>query len=382
MPLQTRANSTKIATQGQSTGQTVMIRSVNILNFRCFEKLSLSRLARINVLVGHNASGKTALLEGLFLSIATSPEAVLRVGSWRGLTAERGGVIGFSPKFYEAIWEDLFYSFDKGRKVSIEVIGERGPTRSLKIFYKPGEALALPWKTPPTELAVITPINFQLTLSGQKKGKKTSKKTIVLEPTLTREGFKFGRFPQTIEGAFINPANLPSHEEAASRFSSLSKLGQEGSVLRRVKKLYPFVEGLSVEDHMGQYLLHASVHSSSRKMPLGIISAGLNKLCTILIAMASYPGGVVLVDEIENGFYYDMLSSVWAAILESSTENDTQVFASTHSGESLRGLLESMKGSESEFTLLRTKKTDGQCVVEQSTGKDFKAAIEEKLEIR
>lgn len=381
MPLQTRANSTKIATQGQSTGQTVMIRSVNILNFRCFEKLSLSRLARINVLVGHNASGKTALLEGLFLSIATSPEAVLRVVSWRGLT-ERGGVVGFSPKYYEAIWEDLFYSFDKGREVSIEVIGEPGLKRSLKIFYKAGEALPLPLETPPTELSVITPINFQLTLTSKKKGKKTSKKTIVLEPTLTREGFQFGRFPQTIEGAFINPANLPSHEEAARRFSSLSKVGKEGSVVRRVTKLYPFVEGLSVEDHMGQYLVHASVHSSPRKMPLGIISAGLNKLCTILIAMATYPGGVVLVDEIENGFYYDMLSSVWAAILESSTENNTQVFASTHSGESLRGLLESMRGSESEFTLLRTKKTDGQCVVEQSTGKDLKAAIEEKLEIR
>jgi AAA15 family ATPase/GTPase len=35
-------------------------------NFRCFESLDLPDLTRINVIVGDNASGKTALLEAIF----------------------------------------------------------------------------------------------------------------------------------------------------------------------------------------------------------------------------------------------------------------------------------------------------------------------------
>jgi AAA15 family ATPase/GTPase len=44
----------------------LMIETVELLNFRAFGEAKLLDCRRINVVVGENGSGKTALLEGMF----------------------------------------------------------------------------------------------------------------------------------------------------------------------------------------------------------------------------------------------------------------------------------------------------------------------------
>ena len=51
-----------------------MVDSVNIRNFRSFSDVKIDGCRRINIIVGENGSGKTALLEALFLAAGVSPE--------------------------------------------------------------------------------------------------------------------------------------------------------------------------------------------------------------------------------------------------------------------------------------------------------------------
>jgi hypothetical protein len=44
-----------------------MINELTLENFRGFRSLELKGLKRVNLIVGHNNSGKTSLLEGLFM---------------------------------------------------------------------------------------------------------------------------------------------------------------------------------------------------------------------------------------------------------------------------------------------------------------------------
>ena len=44
-----------------------MIENVKIDNFRCFSELEITDLKRFNIIVGENASGKSAFLESLYL---------------------------------------------------------------------------------------------------------------------------------------------------------------------------------------------------------------------------------------------------------------------------------------------------------------------------
>src|SRR5437016_13920764 len=81
----------------------LMAESVTIKNFRCFDDMKLSDCRRINVVVGANGSGKTALMEGIFLAIGPSPEIVGRLRGWRGF--EIAGVPAISPLlYYRSFW--------------------------------------------------------------------------------------------------------------------------------------------------------------------------------------------------------------------------------------------------------------------------------------
>jgi len=60
--------------------------SFEVGNFRCFRKLNLAQLERVNLIAGMNNVGKTALLEALFLHCsAYNPELTLRLNAFRGI---------------------------------------------------------------------------------------------------------------------------------------------------------------------------------------------------------------------------------------------------------------------------------------------------------
>ena len=60
-----------------STGG-LMIKEIDIRNYKCFEHLKIQDCRRVNVIVGDNGSGKTALLEAMFMALGSTSEMVLR----------------------------------------------------------------------------------------------------------------------------------------------------------------------------------------------------------------------------------------------------------------------------------------------------------------
>ena len=61
-----------------------MYRSIQVENFRCFEKLRLNRLGRVNLVTGRNNVGKTALLEAIFLQSGHGgPHVLFRLAEMR-----------------------------------------------------------------------------------------------------------------------------------------------------------------------------------------------------------------------------------------------------------------------------------------------------------
>lgn len=97
-----------------------MYRSVHIQNFRCFRDFKIEDLARINLLAGKNNTGKTALLEALYiLSLANQPERHL------GLRP--------APTQYLSVhemWRDMFTDRRLDRPIRI---GANTETRTLEL---------------------------------------------------------------------------------------------------------------------------------------------------------------------------------------------------------------------------------------------------------
>jgi AAA15 family ATPase/GTPase len=351
-----------------------MIDTLSIDNFKCFKKLRLKDLKRFNILVGRNAGGKTALLEALFLLASANPQNVLKLRAFRGMAA--GLQVSNERSGFEALWRDLFFNFDQETTIEIASTGSDRHSRSLSVSYSDIENVTLPFGTQSTEAVLPTAaINFRWVKDGGE--------VLVAQPALTPQGLSFGpAAPTDFQTILLTPVFRESPTENAKRFSELSKVGQQQPLIDALQSEFPFVRDLSVELHSGVAMVHATLRSITEKVPVPLVSDGVNKVLSILLAIQGFAHGIVLIDEMENGLYFDIMTHVTGSMLKFAGESQTQLFITTHSMEYLKALLPLVKSNPSEFCLLRTTKDNGSSDVDQFDGDHFAAALEESFEIR
>src|ERR1017187_4633610 len=74
-----------------------MISTLTIEGFRCFERLEMGALGRVNLIVGKNNSGKTSVLEALdLLSSGGDPAVLWALAEKRGEVSQTNGSHGRS----------------------------------------------------------------------------------------------------------------------------------------------------------------------------------------------------------------------------------------------------------------------------------------------
>ena len=76
------------------------------------------------------------------------------------------------------------------------------------------------------------------------------------------------------------------------------------------------------------------------------------------------PGGVVLIDEVENGLHYSGVKDVWKAIAVAARQMDVQVFATTHSYECIQAAHDAFTASGIyDLRLFRLDRLNGEIQV-------------------
>jgi ABC-type transport system involved in cytochrome c biogenesis ATPase subunit len=346
-----------------------MIHSIDIRNFRCFERELISDCRRVNMIVGDNGVGKTALLEALFLALASTPEVALRFRQMRGL---EGQFAGPPRRIEEALWQDLFYKSDWRRNISIETKGEGEESRQLIISRGPRQ-LFIPLSGPTGATGASaengdSPISFTW-----RDHRGTEHPTF---PKITSQGLQTAGGDEDLPNFFYFAANQTIQSiENAMRFSELSRGGRLPDFIKLFKNEYKWVDDLSIEVIAGAPVIYATLSNGDR-FPVAYISGGVNRLIAIMLAIASREKSVVLVDEIENGIYHKHHMAMWRGLLGFAQKYDSQLFLTTHSGEWLDALSEAAADEIfDDIALWRIQHTESAPVVRQFFGKQVISAI-------
>ncbi len=71
--------------------------------------------------------------------------------------------------------------------------------------------------------------------------------------------------------------------------------------------------------------------SYEQPVPIGSLGDGIWRMLALSIAIAQSKGGTLLVDEIDTGLHYTVMSKMWNLIYSAAKELNVQVFATTHS---------------------------------------------------
>lgn len=200
--------------------------------------------------------------------------------------------------------------------------------------------------------------------------------------------FKEGRF--TVEGsapvaplAYYNAINTTSFE-TSSAFSSLSRRFRSTSLVEAISGIYPQVKDLTLEIIGADTTLCVATELDER-LPLGDLSGGITKFVTIALGILANPGGTIIVDEIESGFYYKDMPGVWTALVKLCISEKVQLVVSTHSYEFLKAsasvLAEETVAKDSQ--LMRSEfDAKGERVIKKIPAHSFESATSLDFEVR
>lgn len=369
----TRKASLKASARRDSGVQ--VIRSIEIENFRCFQRLSLHDCRLINVIVGDSGSGKTALLEALFMALGHSPQVALRIKHNRGL--EGGGFQGQPRQISTALWGDMFHGMDETQPISIMLRGDGIEARSVMIRRGEGDMFSSIGVASGEGISSrqVIPITF---VWRDSEGREYS-----TTPRVGSDGLEFpvsGDFP--VKDFFFIPSNQNlSSLENASRFSALSRARKADRFIEIFTKQYDWIEDIGIEVVAGIPMLHASVKGVHEKLPVNLVSGAVNRMLGIVLALSAEENSVYLIDEIENGVYYERHGAFWASIVDLAREQNNQVFVTTHSKEWLEAIANS-SGDLDDIALWRVERSDKGPIIHQFTGDRLAAAIEYGSEVR
>lgn len=349
-----------------------MIRTVDIRHFRCYEHLAINDVGRLNVITGDNGSGKTSLLEAIFLPLSAGSEVAMRLRQQRGMD----GIFSASArKIEESLWGDFFHQYDMKRPVSITLKGDGDESRSLTIA-RGRSGVTLPLDLDSSNQSTISaPISFTW--------KNAAGHEAVVVPQFSEGKLTFPDTGEDMPDFFYIPAlGVIGTSENAQRFSDLSKANKQEQFVKIFTKEFENILGMNLEMNAGSPAIYVTVKGAGNKIPLPNLSTGVNRMVAILLAIASRPKSIVLVDEIENGIHYSHHSFMWKAIIDLIKQNDSQLFVSSHSAECLQALGENLARNKIDAQMWQTASRDNNFSVRQVAEKSLTLALKYGDEVR
>ncbi len=308
-----------------------MFQHIVVKNFRCFSGLHLKNLARVNLIAGKNNTGKTALLEAIHLH--DSP------GNWQ-LPFEINKVRGIQEpaKGLEDICGWLFHLKHATSGLDVESWDQKGVTRTFSMWIVDGE----------TALERFPEAEKRLREFFRPENVATHFPRLVLKYRQTNgpEHYTIGvagtssfssvppRVPWTIASAYLG-ASLASSTQDVNFFGELEAAKRQQEILPALQIVEARLQRLALIPLAGESVIHGDI-GLQRLVPIPFMGEGMRRVLGIVLAIANAPGGVVLIDEVENGLHYSVMKDVWKAIALAARQMDVQVFATTHSWECIQ----------------------------------------------
>lgn len=311
-----------------------MLADLHIQNYRLFDDLMIKGLKRVNLFIGKNNSGKSAVLEAAVLLAAGYSPSVLAY-----LNRERAT----KPPESEPAFKQYLRSFFRDLDASKELVVTATDTKWKKLTLT-----ATVERCPVSTVTGDRPDGLSkqdILVLRQKNGAGgwvESRTTLVAEAVaFTTEESDPPPSGQPYGDVCYLPANV---ELAASDAEILSGLRRDKrtevvfDVLRRIEPRISGVPEVLIID--GEPHLYCDI-GIGRLLPLGLMGQGLVRTLRLALALEQVSPSptaeqLLMIDEIENGIHHEALVDTWLAVDQASRRSDTQVFATTHSYECLQ----------------------------------------------
>ncbi len=379
-----------------------MIPSLHISGFKLFRDLELPKLGSLNLFVGKNNTGKTCLLEAVELYASSSPWEILRVASRREPDAvERKKFDRFDPFELEESLRPLLNLFHREHghllKPHIKISAD-DPASNLVLRCEPFLDDLLEMEAMTSESERMEPSSHRRRLGhllgrgfevvrGKKKSRSHFFELYLRMPPPPEEMMKEEGWlhPDAAPAAFL-PSRGFSTSDAKRLWDKASLADKDELLLDWLRFVEPEVRDLRYisDPESGVDLPYLKINGDRGRTPLSAMGDGMTRLFHIGLAMANASGGILLIDEFENGLHWEVQEQLWKALFEASNHFGVQVFATTHSTDCIRGFhaAQSEVLKLSENYVYRLERNGDEVYALELPSENLGAALRQQVEVR
>lgn len=356
--------------------------SLEIKNFRCFEHLVVEKLGRVNLIVGKNSVGKTALLEAIRLfSSRGASDTLLEILGYRNesdyaiLASSSKRVDLLEPQELNepVIDSAIRYLFagrnnDLGRTFSIGslFLEKQRLSLGLELYveeqYELGKRLVGPISPeqykqyddliPRIAVYIGEEYRSSLPLSFNKKRSFLGRRS---------------DSDDLIACQFI-PVNGLDARSIAIYWERVSLTQDESDIVYNLTKVVPDITGVNLvgfSERLPSGPFVIAKIKDQPPIPLRSLGDGLYRAFGITLALVNSRNGFLLIDEFETGLHHSVQTEIWRMILQTAKRLNVQVFATTHSWDCVEAFQEASSENEDEEAILirLQRKRDGSGVI-------------------
>lgn len=330
-------------------------------NYRGFQSYQMEGLTQVNLLVGMNNSGKTAILEGIQFLETEGEQTV-----WDSIASRRGELI--SPVPGSAITSplvDVCHLFHSHQLTASSTFSLRGDGRCEELTSTVEKTVPKGADTPSKQSPhcdedpmVWNDGDFNRVLKFHALRIDNSRWTF--RRTRTRQLVSMGeitgleqdvrnahQIPRSYDGSpvhFLGSESLNS-TSLAHLWDEITRLRREKEIVSAMQIIDPKVESVQFLTGMmagGYYPSRGGIVvgrvGEEARQPLGSMGEGIWRLMALAMTLTHTRNGCLLIDEIDTGLHYSVMTEMWELVVKHAIESNVQVFATTHSWDCIEGL--------------------------------------------
>ena len=360
-----------------------MLERLHIRNYRVFNDLKIDQLSRINLIAGKNNSGKTSLLEAIWLLAgAGNPQIAINVNVVRGIALDTK----VTEAIGETFWKPMFSELDMSKSIEImghhqtlgrltlEVASEQPRTTEISLDRTGSsysDAYSDAYGASVTKLPHEWSLVFRYTSPEVKQVGRTYVEGRELKAKQDKTTLPF-------EAAIVQ-SRTGTVEEDAILLGALRKKKQDHLLLNALQVIEPKLQSIENNFASGAPMMWGDI-GLSELIPLPVMGEGMARIARLVLAISAAPDGVVLMDEIENGLHHSVLPKVWKVVDTAAQQFSTQIFATTHSFECVEATQKALGADGFLLHRLEASGTENRCVTYEP--EEIDVALRHNLEIR
>ena len=370
---------------------------LSIRGFRGIADLHIPQLGRVTLLTGKNNTGKSSILEALRLHTQNAePHVVysilaLREEFARGMDGE---VQSFDPGDLFQV-SALFHGFphlsDDFGPIVISTSGRVSLTPmklTMRVdwFAEAEDSERTTRLVAPENALSGEPADVPVLVVETEEGRR------VYRLETFRRYLYSGRMPYSwpsdqarMPCILVDPHSGGETGTLEHLWDAIALTDQEKDVVEALHIIDPMISAVSMVRGESSSMPRSAIVRANhfpRPVPLRSFGDGLNRMFDIILSLVNVPGGLLLIDEFENGLHHSVQLDAWRMIFRLAQSLDIQVFATTHSKDAVEAFQEAAAETPEEGVLVRLTRR-GDAIIPTVVGEeDLGVAIRYDIEVR